>query len=127
MRAHLSAELPEYMVPAAYVRLESLPLTPNGKLDRKALPAPEAECLCQRGYEAPQGRDGTGAGGDLGGGAEAGAGGRQDNFFELGGHSLLAVTVIERMRRLGLQADVRALFTGPTVAELAARWILRRG
>ena len=46
--------------------------------------------------------------------------GRRDNFFELGGHSLLAVGVIARMRRAGLDVDVRALFATPTLAELAA-------
>ena len=56
LRSHLSALLPEHMVPAAYVRMESLPLTPNGKLDRKALPAPEGDAYAMSEYQAPKAR-----------------------------------------------------------------------
>uniref|UniRef100_UPI000618099F AMP-binding enzyme n=1 Tax=Chromobacterium vaccinii TaxID=1108595 RepID=UPI000618099F len=91
LREALRSRLPDYMAPAAYVRLEGLPLTANGKLDRKGLPAPEASSYGVRAYEAPQ--DGTEAAlaeiwRELLGVERVG---RHDHFFELGGHSLLAV------------------------------------
>ncbi|MET0398247.1 MAG: amino acid adenylation domain-containing protein [Longimicrobiaceae bacterium] len=119
LRAHLQERLPEYMVPAAYVRLEVLPLTLNGKLDRRALPPPEGDAYARRGYETPLGAVEVTL-------AEIWAEvlrvervGRWDHYFELGGHSLLAIRLIERMRRVGLYTDVRALFTAPVLAELA--------
>ncbi len=120
LRSHLGERLPEHMVPAAYVRLERLPLTANGKLDRRGLPAPEGDAYARRGYEAPEGEVEQTL-------AQVWAEvlgvervGRHDHFFELGGHSLLAVRLIERMRQRELHADVQALFTTPTLAQLAA-------
>jgi aryl carrier-like protein len=108
------------MVPAAYVKLESLPLTPNGKLNRKALPAPEGDAYVMRQYEAPQGTTEELLAGIWAKLLHLDRVGRNDNFFELGGHSLMAVTLVERLAQAGLKADVRALFTTPTLAELAA-------
>ncbi len=119
LRTYLAANLPDYMVPAAYVRLESLPLTPNGKLDRKALPIPEADAYAMRGYVAPESEVESVLAEIWSEVLKVERIGRHDNFFELGGHSLLAVTLIERMRRRGLQVDVRALFNSPTPAGLA--------
>ncbi|KPA94766.1 non-ribosomal peptide synthetase, partial [Pseudomonas asplenii] len=120
LRDYLQEQLPDYMVPSAYVQLEALPLTANGKLDRKALPAPDQSALLSRGYEAPQGAVETTLAQIWAELLQVGQVGRHDHFFELGGHSLLAVTLIERMRQAGLNADVRALFSQPTLAGLAA-------
>lgn len=120
LRAYLVSRLPEYMVPAAYVRLEEMPLTPNGKLDRKALPAPEGKGHAQRMYEAPRGEIEEKLAilwQELLGVEHVG---RHDNFFELGGHSLLAVQLVEQLHRLDLQVEVRALFTTPVLSELAS-------
>ncbi len=91
LRTHLSSVLPEHMVPAAYVSMESLPLTLNGKLDRRALPAPEAGAYAMRGYEPPQGGIETALAQIWAEVLKLDRIGRHDNFFSLGGHSLPAV------------------------------------
>ena len=92
--------------------------------ERKARPqgAARAGSGCLRGtrYEAPQGEIETALAAIWGDVLKLDRVGRHDNFFELGGHSLLAVILIERLRRKGLQVDVRALFAASTLAELAA-------
>ncbi|MCK1736552.1 amino acid adenylation domain-containing protein, partial [Bradyrhizobium sp. 138] len=120
LRAHLSAHLPEYMVPSAFVRLAALPLTVNGKLDRKALAAPDDEAYAHRAYEPPQGEIEITLAqiwAELLGVERVG---RHDHFFALGGHSLLAVQLIERLRRRSLGIEVRTLFARPVLADQAA-------
>jgi amino acid adenylation domain-containing protein len=120
LRSHLLTRLPEYMVPAAYVKLDHMPLTGSGKVDRKGLPAPEGDVFTRHRYEAPQGEIERTL-------AEIWADvlkveriSRHDNFFELGGHSLLVVTLIERLRQKSFEVDVRDVFVAPTLAGLGA-------
>ncbi|MBB4133435.1 non-ribosomal peptide synthetase, partial [Xanthomonas sp. 3075] len=118
LRTQLAARLPDHMLPAAYVQLDALPLTPNGKLDRAGLPAPDAQALDLQAHVAPQGELEQVLAtlwSELLGVEQVG---RNDDFFALGGHSLLAVKLIERLRRLGWQMDVRSLFSSPTIAGL---------
>ncbi len=127
LRNELAAKLPDYMVPAAFVRLDALPLTPNGKLDRAALPAPELRDV-GAAYVAP--RDDTERTlaelwQELLGIARVGV---DDDFFALGGHSLLATRLVSRIRsRLGIEVAVRAVFDAPTIAGLAGELALRTG
>jgi len=123
LRGYLKERLPEYMTPAWFVWLEQMPLTPNGKIDRRALPAPDAnrsdggardsaprtavEEIVAGIFEETLRRDRVR---------------RDDNFFEIGGHSLLAMQVVSRVRKtLGLEIGVRSIFEEPTVERLARR------
>ncbi|MEX5612666.1 amino acid adenylation domain-containing protein, partial [Pseudomonas protegens] len=118
LRAHLLAQLPDYMVPVAYVRLDAVPLTANGKLDRKALPAPDQAALFGREYQAPQGATETTLAAIWQEVLHLPRVGRQDHFFELGGHSLLAMRMVSQVRqRLGVELALGELFAN---AELSA-------
>ncbi|HEX8432185.1 MAG TPA: amino acid adenylation domain-containing protein, partial [Longimicrobium sp.] len=122
LRAHLLERVPEYMVPAAYMRLERLPQTPNGKLDRGALPAPDASAYTTRDYEPPQGETEMALAGVWQSVLGAERVGRWDNFFDLGGHSLMAVQVATRVRQaLGVEVTHGELFETPVLADLARR------
>jgi amino acid adenylation domain-containing protein/FkbH-like protein len=122
LRAFLAAQLPDYMVPSAFVQLEALPLTPNGKVDRRALPEPDHGRLSQekkyasprdaieleltRIWESVLGIEGVGI---------------EDQFFDLGGHSLLAVRVAARIEKaFGRKLPLAAIFMAPTIERLAA-------
>jgi acyl carrier protein len=118
LRAHLRESLPEYMVPAAFVGLERIPLTPNGKLDVRALPAPEL--ASEESYVAPRTPTEEVLAGIWAEVLRLERVGVRENFFELGGHSLLATRVVSRVREaFGVEVPLRALFEGPTVAEIA--------
>ncbi|GEB34858.1 non-ribosomal peptide synthase/polyketide synthase [Brevibacillus parabrevis] len=120
LRTYLSATLPAYMVPSAFVFLEQLPLSANGKVDRKALPQPEDAAASAAVYVAPRNEWEA----KLAAIWESVLGvkpiGVHDHFFELGGHSLKAMHVISLLQR-SFQVDVplKVLFESPTIAGLA--------
>ncbi len=120
LRRFLQGKLPEYMVPAAFVFLDSIPLNPNGKVDRRALPAPDASSLIATNFVAPRTTKEevlAAIWGQVLGIEQIGI---YDNFFELGGHSLLATQVISRIRQaLPVEISLQSLFTHPTIAEFA--------
>ncbi|MDT9002467.1 amino acid adenylation domain-containing protein, partial [Paucibacter sp. APW11] len=120
LRAQLARELPDYMVPSAFVQLQALPLTANGKLDRKALPAPDQRAIVARDYEPPQDLFEETIAAIWAELLKLDRVGRHDDFFALGGHSLLAVQQGSRLReRLGIEVPLRSLFAHPTLFEYA--------
>jgi acyl carrier protein len=123
VRKHLKQKLPEYMVPSAFVMLDSLPLTPNGKLDRKALPAPDqSRSEPEETFVAPRTPVEETLASIWGAVLKLDKAGIHDNFFDLGGHSLLATQLISRIRdTFKLDLPLRTLFEAPTIDGLAQR------
>jgi aryl carrier-like protein len=120
LRAAARERLPEYMMPSAFVTMEQLPLTPNGKVDRRALPAPDADAFAVAEYTAPRNAEEETLAvlwAEVLGRPQIGI---HDNFFDLGGHSLLATQLVTRMQKaLGGDIGLRMMFEAPTVAQFA--------
>ncbi|MDJ0841406.1 MAG: amino acid adenylation domain-containing protein, partial [Acidobacteriota bacterium] len=115
----LKRDLPDYMIPSAFMVLEALPLTPNGKLDRRALPKPQIGAA-EADYVAPLGvveERLARIWAEVLGVEKVG---RYDDFFKLGGHSLLAVRVVSRVQAIfRYELPVRSVFEHSSLADLA--------
>ena len=121
LRNFLKQQLPDYMIPGAFVSLDALPLTPNGKVDRRALPAPEMAGLeVKTTFVAPRTPVEeilTAIWAEVLGVKQVGI---YDNFFELGGNSLGAMQLISRVRTsLAIELPLPSLFENPTISGLA--------
>ena len=122
LRSHLKERLPEYMIPSAFVYLDALPLTSHGKIDRRALPAPDAErpALAET-FIAPQTTTEKRLASIWTKLLGINRAGINDNYFELGGDSLLATQLVSQVRRVfEVELPLVDLFQHPTLAELAA-------
>ena len=118
LRAHARETLPDYMIPAALIQLESLPLTSNGKLDRKAMPEPDFEAASA--YRAPETPLQEKLCAIFSSVLEVSQVGIDDSFFDLGGQSLAAMRLLSRIRsEAGVDLLINVLFDIPTVAGLA--------
>jgi amino acid adenylation domain-containing protein len=125
LRLFLKQQLPEYMIPTAFVILDVFPLTPNGKIDRRALKVPNLEANRETAFVPPRNPTeeivasimATIVGPERVGLERVGI---NDNFFELGGHSLLATQVISRLQTaFQVELPLRCIFESPTVAQLS--------
>lgn len=120
LRRFLQEKLPEYMIPSAFVVIETLPLSPNGKLDRQALPKPAKRQNEASEFVAPSTAMETTLAQIWCEILDIDRVGVKDNFFDLGGTSILAFQVATQVRdKLKLDLKTVKLFEHPTIAALA--------
>ena len=121
LRQMLSRKLPDYMVPAALVRVDALPLTANGKVDHTALPAPTAaNALADDQFVSPRTMVEERLAGILRPLLHVDRVSVKDNFFLLGGHSLLGTQLITRINEsFGVELSLLSLFDHPTLEEMS--------
>lgn len=121
LRGKLLKELPEYMVPEAFVKLDYLPFTSNGKIDRKKLPMPSKQRVSGKPFEAPVTKTEKALAGIWSEVLGIEKISLEDHFFELGGHSLKAAKVAASIHRdLAVEVPLRQLFKHTTIRSLAA-------
>jgi len=119
LRDSLMEHMPVYMVPAAFVVLESMPLTVSGKTDRKALPAPEGDLLQRVSFEAPIGTLEVSLANICQELLSVDRVGRNDSFFGLGGNSLNALRLIAELNLNNYKLSLAALYEHETIARVA--------
>jgi amino acid adenylation domain-containing protein len=120
LRQSLHEKLPDYMVPAAFVSLDSLPLTINGKIDRQALASQSGTLISSGDCVAPRTPAEETLAGIWSDVLKVDRVSVNDNFFDLGGDSILGTLILARAARAGLKLSPVQLFEYQTIAELAA-------
>jgi amino acid adenylation domain-containing protein/thioester reductase-like protein len=122
LRTALQDALPDHMVPGAFVLIESMPLAPTGKVNRRALPAPDADAYLHQTYAAPATEVELKLAPIMQRLLQVPRVGRFDHFFELGGHSLLALALLSGISEtFGVSLPIKQLYRYPTLKELAER------
>lgn len=126
LRSFLAIDLPEYMIPSQFMRIEKIPLTPNGKVDRRSLPELDVQADIGKNYVVPEtelqksmakvwervlGKSNIGI---------------DDDFFKIGGHSLLAIKLEVEMEKEEMPIDYMDLYKYRTIRDLAQYFINRR-
>jgi amino acid adenylation domain-containing protein len=121
LQRHLQRSLPDYMIPAIFVRLDTLPISPNGKLDPAMLPPPtDAHLVESKPHNAPAFTTEEELLGIVRELLENDAILAEDNYFLAGGHSLLGMQLIVRLRNaFGVELSLQQLFESPTSERLA--------